>query len=53
MRHYPDPIIELQRPSFSLTRAHRPGYAIPGEYISITEHDRVMRTLSIIWVRDI
>jgi hypothetical protein len=26
---------------------------VPGEYVSITEHDSVMRTFRIIWVRDL
>jgi hypothetical protein len=26
---------------------------IPGEYVSVTEHDGVMRTFRIIWVRDL
>jgi hypothetical protein len=26
---------------------------IPGEYVSITEHDGVMRTFRIIWVCDL
>lgn len=36
-------------PGFKLDR-HQ---FIPGEYVSITEHDGAMRTFRIIWVRDL
>ena len=26
---------------------------LPGEYVSITEHDRVMRTFRVAWIRDL
>ena len=40
---------EDDEPGFKLDRHH----FIPGEYVSITEHDGVMRTFRIIWVRDL
>jgi hypothetical protein len=36
-------------PGFKLDRHH----FIPGEYVSVTEHDGVMRTFRIIWIRDL
>jgi len=36
-------------PGFKFDRHH----FAPGEYVSITEHDGVMRTFRIIWVRDL
>jgi hypothetical protein len=36
-------------PGFKFDRHH----FVPGEYVSITEHDGVMRTFRIIWVRNL
>jgi hypothetical protein len=40
---------EDDEPGFKLGLHH----FIPGEYVSITEHDGVMRTFRIVWVRDL
>jgi hypothetical protein len=37
------------KPGFKFDRH----YFVPGEYVSVTEHDGVMRTFRIIWVRDL
>ena len=40
---------EDDEPGFRFDRHH----FLPGEYVSITEHDGVMRTFRVAWVRDL